>query len=166
MTDEAKDFRYYADKAERQLNRAHRHEDQIYNPNIRQGALVAAAVYAELAKAAPKADKTETFCLSNFKSEGETYSCDLPIVGHQMWHFNGEGQAVWTDRDAVAKVAPKTTDNAYAVSEMVAYVKHHEEHSSRWWGMLDVLARFLVVMGEANDDDRHAVARRLCGIEK
>lgn len=35
----------------------------------------------------------------------------------------------------------------------------------RWRGMLDVLAKFLVVTGEADKDEGHAVARRLCEIE-
>jgi hypothetical protein len=36
---------------------------------------------------------------------------------------------------------------------------------SAWFrGMLDVLAKFLVVTGEADASEGHAVARRLCGI--
>jgi hypothetical protein len=40
------------------------------------------------------------------------------------------------------------------------------EVESRWRGMLDVLAKFLVVTGEADTDEGHAVARRLCGIDE
>jgi hypothetical protein len=36
----------------------------------------------------------------------------------------------------------------------------------RWRGMLDTLAKFLVVTGEADASEGHAVARRLCGIEE
>jgi hypothetical protein len=39
------------------------------------------------------------------------------------------------------------------------------ELDDRWRGMLDVLAKFLVITGEADADEGHAVARRLCEIE-
>lgn len=61
--------------------------------------------------------------------------------------------------------------------ELIAYVKRerakwkaaeepvNHEHMSAWFrGMLDVLAKFLVVTGEADASEGHAVARRLCGI--
>lgn len=67
--------------------------------------------------------------------------------------------------------------NRSAVVEMVEYVKKahvkldrvdpagdREDLQGRMRGMLDVLAKFLVVMGEADHDERHAVARRLCEI--
>jgi hypothetical protein len=54
MSDELKDFRYYAGKAEAFITDAVNHVAQAYNPNIRQTALAAATVYVELAKAAPK----------------------------------------------------------------------------------------------------------------
>lgn len=70
------------------------------------------------------------------------------------------------------------SENASALAEMVQYVKaahvkreridpHHDREgiTQRWSGMLDVLAKFLVVTGEADADEGHAVARRLCGIE-
>lgn len=70
-------------------------------------------------------------------------------------------------------------ENAAAVAEMVSFVKRahakklriqaagepRPELDDRWRGMLDVLAKFLVVFGEADKDEGHAVARRLCGIE-
>ena len=39
------------------------------------------------------------------------------------------------------------------------------ELDDRWRGMLDVLAKFLVVTGEADPDEGHAVARRLCEVD-
>ena len=74
--------------------------------------------------------------------------------------------------------------NAAAVEEMISFVKrahakkvrlqqavkatgeHRNDLDDRWRGMLDVLAKFLVVTGEADKDEGHAVARRLCGIEE
>jgi hypothetical protein len=64
-----------------------------------------------------------------------------------------------------------------ARSEMISFVKRahvkkdrltvgdvRPDLEDRWRGMLDVLAKFLVVTGEADADEGHAVARRLCGI--
>jgi len=56
-SDELKDFRYYADKAEAELLRARKHEEQMHNPVIKQVALASATIYAELAKAAPKTER-------------------------------------------------------------------------------------------------------------
>jgi hypothetical protein len=38
---------------------------------------------------------------------------------------------------------------------------NREDLQNRYWGMLDVLANLLVAIGEADRDERHAVARRL-----
>lgn len=67
--------------------------------------------------------------------------------------------------------------NAAARAEMIKYVKgayvklgrldaagERDDLQGRMRGMLDVLAKFLAVTGEADHDERHAVARRLCGI--
>lgn len=67
--------------------------------------------------------------------------------------------------------------NAAARAEMIEYVKgayaklgrldaagERDDLQGRMRGMLDVLAKFLAVTGEADQDERHAVARRLCGI--
>lgn len=73
--------------------------------------------------------------------------------------------------------------NAAARDEMISFVKRahakkvklqaavpdgdgRPELDDRWRGMLDVLAKFLVVTGEADKDESHAVARRLCGIDE
>jgi hypothetical protein len=53
MSDELKDFRYYADKAEESIQTSLWAEDE---PGQRDRYLKRAAVYAELAKAAPKAE--------------------------------------------------------------------------------------------------------------
>lgn len=72
--------------------------------------------------------------------------------------------------------------NEAARAELIEYVKRahakkvklqtavpdgDDQHylDNRWRGMLDVLAKFLVVTGEADASEGHAVARRLCGIE-
>lgn len=72
--------------------------------------------------------------------------------------------------------------NAAARAELIEYVKRahakkvklqtavpdgdgRHDLNNRWRGMLDVLAKFLVVTGEADASEGHAVARRLCGIE-
>ena len=52
MSDELKDFRYYADKAEAYINMA----DDIPTIKGQQVVVAVAAIYAELAKAAPKAE--------------------------------------------------------------------------------------------------------------
>jgi len=54
MSDELKDFRYYADKAEEYLD-AYKELDGAYTRQSAETLLRTAAVYAELAKAAPKA---------------------------------------------------------------------------------------------------------------
>lgn len=72
MSDELKDFRYYADKAEEYVTDAVNHVDQVYNPNIRQTALAAAEVYTELAKAAPKVDAEPRYVIVS-PEEAEMY---------------------------------------------------------------------------------------------
>lgn len=54
MSDDVKDFAYYAAKAEVQITRAAEYDDQIYNPHLRATALAAADVYARLACGAPE----------------------------------------------------------------------------------------------------------------
>lgn len=67
--------------------------------------------------------------------------------------------------------------NAAARAEMIEYVKgayaklgrldaagERDDLQGRMRGMLDVLSEFLVVTGEADASEGHAVARRLCGI--
>lgn len=73
--------------------------------------------------------------------------------------------------------ANREQSNAAARAEMIEYVKgayaklgrldaagERDDLQGRMRGMLDVLAKFLAVTGEADHDERHAVARRLCGI--
>lgn len=65
--------------------------------------------------------------------------------------------------------------NEAARAEMIGYVKEafqkkqqltrehvRDDLEDRFRGMIDVLAKFLVVTGEADADEGHAVARRLC----
>lgn len=86
-------------------------------------------------------------------------------------------------RQTLVELAPaRNAANEAARAELIEYVKRaHEKKvklqtavpdgdgrhdlNNRWRGMLDVLAKFLVVTGEADASEGHAVARRLCGIE-
>lgn len=67
--------------------------------------------------------------------------------------------------------------NEAARAELIAHVKgaydkwsridpdrERDDLKSHLRGMIEVLSKFLVVIGEADDDERHAVAKRLCGI--
>jgi len=73
-------------------------------------------------------------------------------------------------------------ENEAARAEMISFVKRahakkvklqtavpdgdgRPELDDRWRGMLDVLAKFLVITGEADKDESHAVARRLCEVD-
>lgn len=73
--------------------------------------------------------------------------------------------------------------NVFARDEMISFVKRahakkqrlqtavpdgdgRSDLDHRWRGMLDVLAKFLVITGEADKDEGHAVARRLCEIDE
>lgn len=81
-------------------------------------------------------------------------------------------------RQTLVELAPaRNAANEAARAEMIEYVKgayaklgrldpagERDDLQGRMRGMLDVLAKFLVVTGEADHDERHAVARRLCGI--
>lgn len=99
MSDEPKDFSYYADKAEEYITDAVNHVDQVYNPSIRQTALAVAAVYAGLAKAAPKAESTAPTRCSEWISQGirdlpsgfVDYRCVL-FAGHGTEHESSTGQ--------------------------------------------------------------------------
>lgn len=79
--------------------------------------------------------------------------------------------------DLYNECARRDDANEAARAEMIKYVKdayaklgrldaagERDDLQGRMRGMLDVLAKFLAVTGEADHDERHAVARRLCGI--
>lgn len=88
------------------------------------------------------------------------------------------------DGEIAGLIAERANANADAIAEMVSYVKRahakklriqqaikatgeqRNDLDDRWRGMLDTLAKLLVVLGEADADEGHAVARRLCGIEE
>lgn len=74
-------------------------------------------------------------------------------------------------------VQERANANAAARAEMIEYVKgayaklgrldaagERDDLQGRMRGMLDVLAKFLVVTGEADADERHAAALRVCDI--
>lgn len=82
--------------------------------------------------------------------------------------------------DLYNECARRDDANEAARAELIEYVKGerakwlaadkqapvNHEHMRAWFrGMIDVLAKFLVVTGEASADEGHAVARRLCCIE-
>jgi hypothetical protein len=86
MSDELKDFRYYADKAEALCLAL-----DMLDPDDNEGArlvISTAAVYAELAKAAPKAGLG--WCSNNWNAEDATYVCSRGY-GHE-----GPHQHTWT----------------------------------------------------------------------
>jgi hypothetical protein len=72
----------------------------------------------------------------------------------------------------------RESQNRSARAEMISFVKRahakkvrlqangdHPNLDHRWRGMLDVLAKFLVVTGEADADEGHAIARKLCEVD-
>lgn len=80
--------------------------------------------------------------------------------------------------DLYNECARRDDANEAARAELIEYVKGaylkkkrltadnvRDDLEDRFRGMIDVLAKFLVVTGEANADEGHAVARRLCCIE-
>jgi hypothetical protein len=98
MSDELKDFRYYADKAEETLAVL----PELQSNEGKRNAIAKAQVYATLAKAAPRvgdADDVE-FCGSNFAWSGVTYVCSLKTEDHPKYHFNGSQGVVWLDEEA------------------------------------------------------------------
>jgi len=83
------------------------------------------------------------------------------------------------DVEIAELVQERANANEAARAEMIAYLKgardkyqrldpskERDDLIHRFRGMLDVFAKFLVVTGEADTDERHAVARRLCGMEE
>lgn len=85
-------------------------------------------------------------------------------------------------RAQINEYRKRESQNRAARAEMISYVKRahakkaklqaavpdgdgRPEVESQWRGMLDVLAKFLVVTGEADADEGHAVARKLCGVD-
>lgn len=83
------------------------------------------------------------------------------------------------DAEIAELTQQRANANAEARAEMISFVKRahakkarltrddvRPDLEDRWRGMLDVLAKFLVVTGEADADEGHAVARRLCGIDE
>jgi hypothetical protein len=87
MSDELKDFRYYADKAEESIQTSLWAEDE---PGQRDRYLKRAAVYAELAKAAPKAEPAATVRCPEWLSRDIR---DLPkgFIDYQCVLFAGHG---------------------------------------------------------------------------
>lgn len=91
MSDELKDFRYYADKAEEMIamldSRPLSHQELL---------IKLAAVFAELAKAAPKAEtKTPYSCSNNWHRDlGVTYVCELRY-NHDGSHYNSAAMLEW-----------------------------------------------------------------------
>jgi hypothetical protein len=103
--------------------------------------------------------------------------------GMSVLFENENGKLIFPSNLKIKTDEPERAEaNAAAVAEMVSFVKRahakkvrlqadvpdgdgRPELDDRWRGMLDVLAKFLVITGEADRDESHAVARRLCGVE-
>jgi hypothetical protein len=110
MSDELKDFRYYADKAEAAIGISMQEDIPARGEDI---CVRIAAVYAELAKAAPKADETpEPICDGDHgrftercnswleRPEG-SYRCTIPKYAHgldRLHMHDGLGEA-WSPRE-------------------------------------------------------------------
>jgi hypothetical protein len=84
-------------------------------------------------------------------------------------------------RAQINEYRKRESQNRSARAEMISFVKRahakkvklqiavpdgdgRRDLDDRWRGMLDVLAKFLVVTGEADPDEGHAVARKLCEV--
>ncbi len=103
--------------------------------------------------------------------------------GMSMLFENENGKLIFPSNLKIKTDEPERAEaNAAAVAEMVSFVKRahakkvrlqadvpdgdgRPELDDRWRGMLDVLAKFLVIVGEADADEGHAVARRMCEVE-
>jgi hypothetical protein len=110
MSDELKDFRYYAGKAETFIVAA---MDDKINDFGTEMAVRMAAVFAELAKAAPRAVETHDDCCdgdhgefyakcNSFleRSEG-SYRCSILAYGHRhdKWHLHQGTGMIWTTEE-------------------------------------------------------------------
>lgn len=99
---------------------------------------------------------------------------DLLAVKHVM-----SQQITRRDVEISELVQERANANEAARAELIEYVKGerakwlaadkrapvNHEHMRAWFrGVLDVLAKFLVVTGEADASEGHAVARRLCEV--
>lgn len=67
-------------------------------------------------------------------------------------------------REAARAELIEYVKSAYAKLGRLDAAGERDDLQGRMRGMLDVLAKFLAVTGEADHDERHAAARRLCGI--
>jgi hypothetical protein len=88
MSDELKDFRYYAEQAEQYLDEADRLNG--YDPAKCSRITAIAVVYAELAKAAPKVESAAPVRCPEWLSRGVR---DLPrgFIDYQCVLFAGHG---------------------------------------------------------------------------
>lgn len=82
----------------------------------------------------------------------------------QIAAFHQERLNHAAERTAARAEMIKYVKGAYAKFQRVNPGQDRDELIYRWRGMLDVLSKFLVVTGEADADEGHATARRLCGI--
>jgi hypothetical protein len=117
-------------------------------------------------------------------------SVETETIGPECFGTKNGDRVCWRGRNYVPqdeheadmrKFADANAEaNAAARAEMISFVKRAHakmlklegteyakgrDLRQRWQGMLDVLAKFLVVTGEADKDESHAVARRLCEID-
>jgi hypothetical protein len=98
MSDELKDFRYYADKAEAANAEAKDYSNHNMNKDYLQYYLRTADMYAELAKAAPKVEPVTPARCPDWLSRGNRvladgfldYQCVL-FAGHDDEHESSVG---------------------------------------------------------------------------
>jgi hypothetical protein len=85
-------------------------------------------------------------------------------LAHEAFTVSTYEDAERQRREAAVAEMVDYVKRAHAKNERLQLVEDRPDLDDRWHGMLDVLAKFLVVVGEADADEGHAVARRLCGI--
>jgi hypothetical protein len=147
MSDELKDFRYYADKAEALIAST----AEIFPVSVREGEAVTAiaAIYAELAKAAPKVVNQRKYT-------------DADRVADSLRELSMKQKR---QADATRNALIDYAVRSYGTLARLDPNGKRETLQARFRGALDMLAEYLIATGEADHDEGHAVARRLIGAD-
>jgi hypothetical protein len=143
MSDELKDFSYYADKAESLIKGI----NASARPNEVAAWAAAAQAYAELAKAAPKVVSQRKYTGSDRVSDSLR---ELSMKQKQQ-------------ADATRNALIDYAVRSYGTLARLDPNGKRETLQARFRGTLDMLAEYLIATGEADHDEGHAVARRLIG---
>jgi hypothetical protein len=87
-------------------------------------------------------------------------------VSHEFHARSMYEQTQAQERESTRAELISFVKRAHAKKERLTLDEVRPDLEDRWRGMLDVLAKFLVITGEADASEGHAVARRLCEIEE